>query len=118
MDVYKLTNTCIEICEIFAVSVIFLLQVPSPYDNESFYEFWLKKTENASALYQGKPEVMIEEGGSDHMSFIQTHGISYIGFAFKYPKSSTASNRLFPLYHTAYDTHYNVRTNVDPGFKV
>lgn len=53
--------------------------------------------------------------GSDYASFFHYLGISAMDIAYTYNKSKTSA-RIYPAYHTAYDTFDYASRFIDPGF--
>uniref|UniRef100_A0A670JZK8 Aminopeptidase NAALADL1 n=1 Tax=Podarcis muralis TaxID=64176 RepID=A0A670JZK8_PODMU len=53
--------------------------------------------------------------GSDYASFIHYLGITSMDIAYTYDRSKTSA-RIYPAYHTAFDTFHYAETFIDPGF--
>lgn len=52
--------------------------------------------------------------GSDYASFIHFLGITSMDLAYTYDRSKTSA-RIYPTYHTAFDTFDYVEKFLDPG---
>ncbi|XP_062398715.1 aminopeptidase NAALADL1 [Sardina pilchardus] len=102
-----------------AQSVIFTAskQVKTPgSDSISVYDNWIRYFNRSSPTYGIIPSVGYLTGaGSDYAAFMHFLGITSMDFAYTYDRSKTNA-RIYPAYHTAYDTFNYSATYIDPGF--
>ncbi|XP_015424460.1 PREDICTED: N-acetylated-alpha-linked acidic dipeptidase-like protein, partial [Myotis davidii] len=99
-------------------SVIFSAakQIPAPGPGSlSIYDNWIRYFNRSSPVYGLVPSVGSLGAGSDYAPFIHFLGISSMDIAYTYDRSKTSA-RIYPTYHTAFDTFGYVDTFVDPGF--
>ncbi|XP_066511158.1 aminopeptidase NAALADL1-like [Hoplias malabaricus] len=102
-----------------AQSVIFTAskQVTSAGSSSvSVYDNWIRYFNKTSPTYGVIPNVGYLTGaGSDYASFIHYLGISSMDISYTYDRSKTKA-RIYPAYHTAYDTFDYASKFIDPGF--
>ncbi|XP_059497481.1 aminopeptidase NAALADL1 [Stegostoma tigrinum] len=139
VDIAVFANTTLRASGSPAVqSVVFdaAKQVSAPGHRDlSVYENWLKHSNRTSALHGLIPKnlthnlvvvinILIcrcigeheESGaGSDSAPFFHYLGISSMDIAYTYDKTRTNA-RIYPAYHTAYDTFDYASRFIDPGF--
>lgn len=100
-------------------SVIFQAakQVSSPEDtSRSVYDDWLKHTNRTSQTHGTIPRMGYLSGaGSDYAPFVHYLGITSIDMSYTYDRTKTSA-RIYPAYHTAYDTFDYASRFIDPGF--
>ncbi|ELW65095.1 N-acetylated-alpha-linked acidic dipeptidase-like protein [Tupaia chinensis] len=87
---------------------------PGPSDL-SIYDNWIKHFNRSSSVYGLIPSLGSLGAGSDYAPFIHFLGISSMDIAYTYDRSKTSA-RIYPTYHTAFDTFDYVDKFVDPGF--
>ncbi|XP_037002338.2 aminopeptidase NAALADL1 [Artibeus jamaicensis] len=81
----------------------------------SIYDNWIRYFNRSSSVYGLVPSLGSLGAGSDYAPFIHFLGISSMDIAYTYDRSKTSA-RIYPTYHTAFDTFGYVDTFVDPGF--
>uniref|UniRef100_A0A3B1IQ93 Aminopeptidase NAALADL1 n=2 Tax=Astyanax mexicanus TaxID=7994 RepID=A0A3B1IQ93_ASTMX len=82
----------------------------------SVYDNWLKYFNRTSPTYGLIPNVGYLTGaGSDYAPFIHYMGITSMDLSYTYDRSKTRA-RIYPAYHTAYDTFDYASKYIDPGF--
>ncbi|XP_072520941.1 aminopeptidase NAALADL1 [Salminus brasiliensis] len=82
----------------------------------SVYDNWIKYFNRSSPTYGLIPNVGYLTGaGSDYASFIHYLGITSMDISYTYDRSKTRA-RIYPAYHTAYDTFDYASKFIDPGF--
>nr|KAF6269842.1 N-acetylated alpha-linked acidic dipeptidase like 1 [Pipistrellus kuhlii] len=81
----------------------------------SIYDNWLRYFNRSSPAYGLVPSLGSLGAGSDYAPFIHFLGISSMDIAYTYDRSKTSA-RIYPTYHTAFDTFGYVDKFVDPGF--
>ncbi|KAF0882480.1 NALDL protein, partial [Crocuta crocuta] len=99
-------------------SVIFSAakQIPAPGpEGLSIYDNWIRYFNRSSPAYGLVPSLGSLGAGSDYAPFIHFLGISSMDIAYTYDRSKTSA-RIYPTYHTAFDTFGYVDKFVDPGF--
>ncbi|XP_008157319.2 aminopeptidase NAALADL1 [Eptesicus fuscus] len=99
-------------------SVIFSAakQIPAPGPGSlSVYDNWIRYFNRSSPVYGLVPSLGSLGAGSDYAPFIHFLGISSMDIAYTYDRSKTSA-RIYPTYHTAFDTFGYVDKFVDPGF--
>lgn len=85
-------------------------------DSTSVYDNWLKYYNKTSPEHGTIPSVGYLTGaGSDYASFVHYLGIPSIDMSYTYDRSKTNA-RIYPAYHTAYDTFDYASRFIDPGF--
>ncbi|XP_026875689.2 aminopeptidase NAALADL1 [Electrophorus electricus] len=85
-------------------------------DSVSVYDNWIRYSNRTSAAYGNIPNVGHMTGaGSDYASFVHYLGITSLDISYTYDRSTTRA-RIYPAYHTAYDTFDYASTYIDPGF--
>lgn len=101
-----------------AQSVLFTAskQVDAPGTTMSVYDNWIRYYNRTSPNYGIIPNVGFLTGaGSDYAAFIHYLGITSMDISYYYDQSKTRA-RIYPAYHTAYDTFDYASTYIDPGF--
>ncbi|XP_028626961.1 N-acetylated-alpha-linked acidic dipeptidase-like protein [Grammomys surdaster] len=81
----------------------------------SIYDNWIRYTNRSSPVYGVVPSLGTLGAGSDYASFIHFLGITSMDLAYTYDRSKTSA-RIYPTYHTAFDTFDYVEKFLDPGF--
>ncbi|XP_053305395.1 aminopeptidase NAALADL1 [Spea bombifrons] len=92
-------------------------QVQAPISPSlSVYDNWIRYFNRSSSIY-GKviPQLGTLGAGSDYAPFLHYLGITCMDFAYTYDRSKTSA-RIYPAYHTAYDTFDYAAKFIDPGF--
>uniref|UniRef100_A0A2K6GT68 Aminopeptidase NAALADL1 n=1 Tax=Propithecus coquereli TaxID=379532 RepID=A0A2K6GT68_PROCO len=91
-------------------------EIPSPGPGDlSIYDNWIRYFNRSSPVYGLVPRLGSLGAGSDYAPFIHFLGISSMDIAYTYDQSKTSA-RIYPTYHTAFDTFDYVDKFVDPGF--
>ncbi|XP_041644155.1 aminopeptidase NAALADL1 [Cheilinus undulatus] len=99
-------------------SVIFKAakQVDAPGTSMSVYDNWKKYSNRTSPEHGVIPRMGYLSGaGSDYAPFVHYLGISSIDMSYTYDRTKTNA-RIYPAYHTAYDTFDYASEFIDPGF--
>ncbi|XP_052047710.1 aminopeptidase NAALADL1 [Apodemus sylvaticus] len=81
----------------------------------SIYDNWIRYTNRTSPVYGLVPRMGTLGAGSDYASFVHFLGITSMDLAYTYDQSKTSA-RIYPTYHTAFDTFDYVEKFLDPGF--
>ncbi|XP_067831848.1 aminopeptidase NAALADL1 [Heptranchias perlo] len=91
-------------------------QVSTPGHRDlSVYDNWMKHSNRTSPLHGAIPNMGTLGAGSDYAPFFHYLGISSMDIAYTYDRSKTKA-RIYPAYHTAYDTFDYASRFIDPGF--
>uniref|UniRef100_A0AAY4ATG6 Aminopeptidase NAALADL1 n=1 Tax=Denticeps clupeoides TaxID=299321 RepID=A0AAY4ATG6_9TELE len=92
-------------------------QVKTPgHNSASVYDNWLQYFNRSSPTYGLIPNVgHLTGAGSDYAAFIHFLGITSMDISYTYDRSKTKA-RIYPAYHTAYDTFDYASKFIDPGF--
>ncbi|KAL0630072.1 Aminopeptidase NAALADL1 [Plecturocebus cupreus] len=90
------------------------IRSPGPGDL-SIYDNWIRYFNRSSPVYGLVPNLGSLGAGSDYAPFIHFLGISSMDLAYTYDRSKTSA-RIYPTYHTAFDTFDYVDKFLDPGF--
>ncbi|XP_037694395.1 aminopeptidase NAALADL1 isoform X2 [Choloepus didactylus] len=90
------------------------IQAPDPSDL-SIYDNWIRYFNRSSPVYGVVPSLGSLVAGSDYAPFIHYLGISSMDLAYTYDRSKTSA-RIYPTYHTAFDTFGYMDKFLDPGF--
>ncbi|XP_019501105.1 PREDICTED: N-acetylated-alpha-linked acidic dipeptidase-like protein [Hipposideros armiger] len=91
-------------------------QIPLPGSGSlSIYDNWIRYFNRSSPVYGLVPSLGSLGAGSDYAPFIHFLGISSMDIAYTYDRSKTSA-RIYPTYHTAFDTFGYVDKFLDPGF--
>ncbi|XP_031799502.1 aminopeptidase NAALADL1 [Sarcophilus harrisii] len=101
-----------------AQSVIFSAakQVPAPENSAlTVYDRWLRHSNRSSPAHGVIPSLGSLGSGSDYAAFLHFLGITSMDIAYTYDRSKTSA-RIYPTYHTAFDTFQYVERFLDPGF--
>ncbi|XP_068594764.1 aminopeptidase NAALADL1 [Brachionichthys hirsutus] len=99
-------------------SVIFKAakQVDAPgLESTSVYDNWIRYSKRVSPAHGTIPKMGYLTGaGSDYAAFVHYLGITSLDMAYTYDKNKTNA-RIYPAYHTAYDTFDYASRFIDPG---
>ncbi|XP_029469110.1 aminopeptidase NAALADL1 [Rhinatrema bivittatum] len=79
------------------------------------YENWKNHFNRTSSLHGLVPSLGSLGAGSDYAPFIHYLGITSMDLAYTYDRSKTSA-RIYPAYHTAFDTFDYAAKFIDPGF--
>nr|XP_020453842.1 N-acetylated-alpha-linked acidic dipeptidase-like protein isoform X2 [Monopterus albus] len=92
-------------------------QVSAPgLDSKSVYDNWIQYSNRTSPAHGIIPGVGSMTGaGSDYAAFVHYLGITSIDISYTYDRSKTNA-RIYPAYHTAYDSFDYASKFIDPGF--
>ncbi|TNN29102.1 N-acetylated-alpha-linked acidic dipeptidase-like protein [Liparis tanakae] len=92
-------------------------QVDAPgLDSTSVYDNWIRYANRTSSAHGPIPKVGYLSGaGSDYAAFVHYLGITSMDISYTYDRSKTNA-RIYPAYHTAYDTFDYASKFIDPGF--
>ncbi|XP_047197130.1 aminopeptidase NAALADL1 [Hippoglossus stenolepis] len=92
-------------------------QVNAPgLDSTSVYDNWIRYFNRTSPAHGVIPRVGYLSGaGSDYAAFVHYLGITSMDLSYTYDRSKTNA-RIYPAYHTAYDTFDYASKFIDPGF--
>uniref|UniRef100_Q9UQQ1-8 Isoform 8 of Aminopeptidase NAALADL1 n=1 Tax=Homo sapiens TaxID=9606 RepID=Q9UQQ1-8 len=90
------------------------IRSPGPGDL-SIYDNWIRYFNRSSPVYGLVPSLGSLGAGSDYAPFVHFLGISSMDIAYTYDRSKTSA-RIYPTYHTAFDTFDYVDKFLDPGF--
>ncbi|XP_070759761.1 aminopeptidase NAALADL1 [Enoplosus armatus] len=92
-------------------------QVNAPgLDSTSVYDNWIRYSNRTSPAHGPIPRVGYLSGaGSDYAAFVHYLGITSMDISYTYDRSKTNA-RIYPAYHTAYDTFDYASKFIDPGF--
>uniref|UniRef100_A0A6Q2WRD4 Aminopeptidase NAALADL1 n=1 Tax=Esox lucius TaxID=8010 RepID=A0A6Q2WRD4_ESOLU len=92
-------------------------QVKTPgSESTSVYDNWIRYFNRTSPTYGVIPNVGFLTGaGSDYAAFIHFLGITSMDISYTYDRTKTSA-RIYPAYHTAYDTFDYSSKFIDPGF--
>ncbi|KAE8605334.1 hypothetical protein XENTR_v10015067 [Xenopus tropicalis] len=99
-----------------AQSVIFEAskQVKTP-QGTTVYENWKSNYNRTSPQYGLIPQMGALGSGSDYAPFLHYLGITCMDIAYTYDRRVTSA-RIYPAYHTAFDTFDYASKFIDPGF--
>ncbi|XP_005988971.1 aminopeptidase NAALADL1 [Latimeria chalumnae] len=81
----------------------------------SVYNNWIQYFNRTSPSHGRIPSIGSLGAGSDYAPFIHYLGIPSVDIAYTYDRSKTGA-RIYPAYHTAYDTFDYASRFIDPGF--
>ncbi|XP_006901520.1 PREDICTED: N-acetylated-alpha-linked acidic dipeptidase-like protein [Elephantulus edwardii] len=91
-------------------------QIPAPGPGGlSVYDNWIRYFNRSSSVYGLVPSLGTLGAGSDYAPFLHFLGISSMDIAYTYDRSKTSA-RIYPTYHTAFDTFDYVEKFLDPDF--
>ncbi|KAL8183935.1 UNVERIFIED_CONTAM: N-acetylated-alpha-linked acidic dipeptidase-like protein [Gekko kuhli] len=91
-------------------------QVQTPGDNSiPVYDNWKLHFNRNSSFYGVIPSLGSLGAGSDYAPFVHYLGITSMDIAYTYDRSKTSA-RIYPAYHTAFDTFDYADKFIDPGF--
>uniref|UniRef100_A0A452HX56 Aminopeptidase NAALADL1 n=1 Tax=Gopherus agassizii TaxID=38772 RepID=A0A452HX56_9SAUR len=88
---------------------------PSVLSSVSVYDNWRNHFNRISPSYGVIPNLGSLGAGSDYASFIHYLGITSKDIAYTYDRNKTSA-RIYPAYHTAFDTFDYADRFIDPGF--
>ncbi|KAG8580015.1 hypothetical protein GDO81_007084, partial [Engystomops pustulosus] len=99
-----------------AQSVVFTAskEVKTPQDL-TVYDNWRSHSNRSSALHGVIPRIGTLGIGSDFAPFLHYLGITCMDLAYTYDTKLTSA-RIYPAYHTAFDTFDYADRHIDPGF--
>ncbi|XP_072263517.1 aminopeptidase NAALADL1-like [Pyxicephalus adspersus] len=100
-----------------AQSVVFTAskQVKTPSNSLTVYDNWKNHSNRTSPQYGVIPQIGSLGVGSDFAPFIHYLGITCMDIAYTYDRRVTSA-RIYPAYHTAFDTFNYTAKYIDPGF--
>ncbi|XP_077378479.1 aminopeptidase NAALADL1 isoform X2 [Festucalex cinctus] len=92
-------------------------QVKAPgLDSMSVYDKWICYSNRTSPVYGLIPSLGYLTGaGSDYAPFVHYLGITSLDISYTFDRTKTRA-RIYPAYHTAYDTFDYSSKFIDPGF--
>lgn len=92
-------------------------QVSAPgMDSTSVYDNWIRYANKTSPTHDIIPKIGYLTGaGSDYAAFVHYLGITSLDISYTYDRTKTRA-RIYPAYHTAYDTFHYASKFIDPGF--
>ncbi|XP_049434697.1 aminopeptidase NAALADL1 [Epinephelus fuscoguttatus] len=92
-------------------------QVNTPgLDSTSLYDNWIRYANKTSQAHGLIPKMGYLTGaGSDYAAFVHYLGIPSMDISYTYDRTKTSA-RIYPAYHTAYDTFDYASKFIDPGF--
>uniref|UniRef100_A0A8D0CJF5 N-acetylated alpha-linked acidic dipeptidase like 1 n=1 Tax=Scleropages formosus TaxID=113540 RepID=A0A8D0CJF5_SCLFO len=94
----------------------FRRSVKTPASDLSVYDNWIRYFNRTSPTHGLIPQVPYLTGaGSDYAPFMHFLGITSMDISYTYDRSKTKA-RIYPAYHTAYDTFDYSSKYIDPGF--
>ncbi|KAM9317210.1 aminopeptidase NAALADL1-like [Gastrophryne carolinensis] len=100
-----------------AQSVVFTAskQVKTPTNSLTVYDNWRSHSNRTSPNYGVIPQIGTLGIGSDYAPFLHYLGITCMDIAYTYDRRVTSA-RIYPAYHTAFDTFNYTAEYIDPGF--
>uniref|UniRef100_UPI0037E87A47 aminopeptidase NAALADL1 n=1 Tax=Semicossyphus pulcher TaxID=241346 RepID=UPI0037E87A47 len=92
-------------------------QVEAPGTNSlSVFDNWIRYSNRTTTKNETIPKMGYLTGaGSDYAPFVHYLGITSIDMSYTYDRTKTKA-RIYPAYHTAYDTFDYASRFIDPGF--
>ncbi|XP_072102015.1 aminopeptidase NAALADL1 [Mobula birostris] len=91
-------------------------EVPAPgHTDLTVYSNWMKYSNRTSAHHSLIPFMASLGASSDYASFFHYLGVSCMDIAYTFDRSATSA-RIYPAYHTAFDTFDYASRFIDPGF--
>ncbi|KAG7221273.1 hypothetical protein INR49_017338 [Caranx melampygus] len=92
-------------------------QVSAPgLGSTSVYDNWIRYSNRTSPAHGPIPRMGYLSGaGSDYAAFVHYLGITSMDISYTYDRTKTNA-RIYPAYHTAYDTFDYSSKFIDPGF--
>ncbi|KAI3371993.1 hypothetical protein L3Q82_006863 [Scortum barcoo] len=102
---------------VFGKKLYYLSRVDAPgLDSTSVYDNWIRYSNKTSPAHGVIPTMGYLSGaGSDYAAFVHYLGITSMDMSYTYDRSKTNA-RIYPAYHTAYDTFDYASRFIDPGF--
>ncbi|KAG7282418.1 hypothetical protein CRUP_029739 [Coryphaenoides rupestris] len=83
-------------------------------DSKSVYDNWIQHSNRSSPAHGTIPRVGYLSGaGSDYAAFVHYLGITSMDISYTYDRTKTNA-RIYPAYHTAYDTFDYASRFIDP----
>ncbi|XP_075056910.1 aminopeptidase NAALADL1-like [Mixophyes fleayi] len=100
-----------------AQSVVFTAtkQVKTPGNSLTVYDNWKNHSNRTSTQHGVIPQIGTLGIGSDYAPFLHYLGITCMDIAYTYDTRVTSA-RIYPAYHTAFDTFDYASKYIDPGF--
>ncbi|XP_047446810.1 aminopeptidase NAALADL1 [Mugil cephalus] len=92
-------------------------QVNAPgLGSTTVYDNWIRYSNRSSPAHGLIPRMGYLSGaGSDYAAFVHYLGIAAVDISYTYDRTKTNA-RIYPAYHTAYDTFDYASKFIDPGF--
>ncbi|XP_018422310.1 PREDICTED: N-acetylated-alpha-linked acidic dipeptidase-like protein [Nanorana parkeri] len=90
-------------------------QVKNPSNSLTVYENWRSHSNRTSPQHGVIPRIGTLGIGSDYAPFMHYLGITCMDIAYTYDTRVTSA-RIYPTYHTAFDTFDYTAKHIDPGF--
>ncbi|XP_069831966.1 aminopeptidase NAALADL1-like [Dendropsophus ebraccatus] len=90
-------------------------QVRTPNNDLTVYDNWKRHSNRTSPQYGVIPRIGTLGIGSDYAPFLHYLGITCMDIAYTYDTAVTSA-RIYPAYHTAFDTFDYTSKYIDPGF--
>ncbi|XP_044131068.1 aminopeptidase NAALADL1-like, partial [Bufo gargarizans] len=90
-------------------------QVKTPTNDLTVYDNWISHFNRTSSQYGVIPQVGTLGIGSDYAPFVHYLGITCMDMSYTYDRRVTSA-RIYPAYHTAFDTFDYASKFIDPGF--
>ncbi|XP_077147678.1 aminopeptidase NAALADL1-like [Ranitomeya variabilis] len=90
-------------------------QVKTPKNDLTVYDNWKNHSNRTSSQHGVIPQIGTLGIGSDYAPFLHYLGITCMDIAYTYDTRVTSA-RIYPAYHTAFDTFDYASKYIDPGF--
>ncbi|XP_073442640.1 aminopeptidase NAALADL1-like [Dendrobates tinctorius] len=90
-------------------------QVKTPQNGLTVYDNWKNHSNRNSSQHGVIPQIGTLGIGSDYAPFLHYLGITCMDIAYTYDTRVTSA-RIYPAYHTAFDTFDYASKYIDPGF--
>ncbi|XP_073530035.1 aminopeptidase NAALADL1-like [Phyllobates terribilis] len=90
-------------------------QVKTPQNDLTVYDNWKSHSNRTSTQHGVIPQIGTLGIGSDYAPFLHYLGITCMDIAYTYDTRVTSA-RIYPAYHTAFDTFDYASKYIDPGF--
>ncbi|XP_075719949.1 aminopeptidase NAALADL1-like [Rhinoderma darwinii] len=90
-------------------------QVRTPTNHLTVYENWKNHSSRSSSHHGVIPDIGTLGIGSDYAPFLHYLGITCMDIAYTYDRRVTSA-RIYPAYHTAFDTFDYASRYIDPDF--
>ncbi|KAF3695518.1 N-acetylated-alpha-linked acidic dipeptidase-like protein [Channa argus] len=113
----KLSERTVAYINVDIAVFVFIVKVAAPgLDSTSVYDNWIRYSNRTSPNHGTIPRMGFLTGaGSDYAAFVHYLGITSMDISYTYDRSKTNA-RIYPAYHTAYDTFNYASEFIDPGF--